>query len=236
MELVLPGRAATEVSFSIMQSTAFLTLALLCSCSFQLMAAEATWKKHVIQEPARGMINSAVAHDWDKDGHIDVLSSLDNKVVLFKGPDWEPHIIHRFLPGKSRNKPRPACIHSCLMDADGDGDPDFIGSNNTVFWLECPDKPFSGKPWIYRTVDDEILGTHCLITGDVNRDGKIDLIANSGRTEKATEFPNSIAWLEVPKDPHSAKAWKRHIFADKDAPGGSHYTGFGDMNGMGEST
>ena len=118
------------------------------------------------------------------------------------------------------------------MDVDGDGDQDFIGSNNTVFWLECPDQPLS-TTWKYRTVDDEILGTHCLITGDVNLDGRLDLIANSGRTARQTSIPNSLTWLEVPRNPHSAEKWIRHVFAKGDAPGGSHYTGFGDVNGDG---
>ena len=116
------------------------------------------------------------------------------------------------------------------MDVDEDGDLDFCGSNNTVFWLECPDDPFSGQPWTYRTIDDEILGTHCLITGDVDRDGRVDLIANSGRPPGKTAFPNSLAWLSAPKNVHTATHWNRHIFADRDAPGGSHYTGFGDIN------
>ena len=193
--------------------------------------AQAEWKKHVVTE-AKGMINSAVAADWNADGKIDVIASLDGKVVLFTGPDWKAHTLHDFRPGLSRNKPRSACIHSCLMDVDGDGDQDFIGSNNTVFWLECPDNPLDG-PWKYRTVDDEILGTHCLITGDVNRDGKPDLIANSGRAAKQTSIPNSLTWLEVPKNPRTAKNWIRHVFAKGDAPGGSHYTGFGDVNGDG---
>ena len=193
--------------------------------------AQAEWKKHVVTE-AKGMINSAVAADWNADGKIDVIASLDGKVVLFTGPDWKAHTLHDFRPGLSRNKPRSACIHSCLMDVDGDGDQDFIGSNNTVFWLECPDNPLAG-PWKYRTVDDEILGTHCLITGDVNRDGKPDLIANSGRAAKQTSIPNSLTWLEVPQNPRTAKSWIRHVFAKGDAPGGSHYTGFGDVNGDG---
>lgn len=199
-----------------------------------LSAAEtATWNKHIIQAPAKGMINGATANDFDGDGHIDVITSFDGSVFVFRGPNWKPFSVHTFAAGQSRNKPRTACIHSCLMDADGDGDMDFIGSNNTVFWLECPTEPFSGQPWAYRTVDDVIAGTHCLITGDVNRDGKLDLIANSGRDQKSTEFPNSITWLETPTEPHTADHWVRHIFADKDAPGGSHYMGFGDANGDG---
>lgn len=189
------------------------------------------WKKHVVVPQALSMINGATAHDFDKDGHTDVITSFDRKVVLLRGPDWEPYTVHAFRPGQSRKKPRTACIHSCLMDADGDDDIDFIGSNNTVFWLECPTDPFSGQPWVYRTVDDDISGTHCLITGDVNQDGKRDLIANSGRSEKETDYPESIVWLETPANPHTAKKWTRHVFSDKDAPGGSHYMGFGDVNG-----
>ena len=91
----------------------------------------------------------------------------------------------------------------------------------------------AGGAWTYRTIDDEILGTHCLLEGDVNLDGKIDLIANSGRAAPATSHPNSLAWLEVPEDPHHAKSWVRHVFADQDAPGASHYAGLGDVNGDG---
>ena len=196
------------------------------------MWVQAEWKKHLVVEAQRGMVNSAVAADWNSDGKNDVIASLDGKVVLLLSPDWKSHTLHEFRAGLSRNKPRTACIHSCLLDVDGDGDQDFVGSNNTVFWLECPDNPLAGL-WKYRTVDDEILGTHCLITGDVNRDGKLDLIANSGRAAQHTSIPNSLVWLEVPKNPRSSNKWIRHVFAKGDAPGGSHYTGFGDVNGDG---
>ncbi|MDA7527573.1 dienelactone hydrolase family protein [Planctomicrobium sp.] len=192
-----------------------------------------TWKRHVVVPEATSMINSAVACDYGEDGDIDLVSSYDGRVVLLKGPNWKPHTIHVFDSDYSRNPPRTSCIHSCLMDVDEDGDLDFCGSNNTVFWLECPDDPFSGEPWKYRTIDDEILGTHCLITSDVNRDGHVDLIANSGRPPEKTSIPFSLTWLEVPENPHSEKSWIRHVFADRDAPGGSHYTGVGDINGDG---
>ena len=193
----------------------------------------AEWRKHIVVPAGKGSINGVSASDFDKDGQLDVITSVDGEVIVLKGPDWKRFPVHKFVKGLARNKPRPACIHSCLMDVDGDGDMDFIGSNQTVFWLECPDNPFSGTPWKYRTVDDEILGTHCVITGDVNQDGKLDLIANSFRDPNSTKFYNSIVWLEVPKNPDEATSWIRHVFADKDAPGGSHYMGFGDVNGDG---
>ncbi|MGY8656458.1 MAG: FG-GAP repeat domain-containing protein [Verrucomicrobiia bacterium] len=215
-------------------------LALLISISISALANavdsdDTTWKKHVLQPASetRGMINTAVASDFDKDGHIDVLASFNGGVVLLPGPDWKTKIaVHQFPLRRLKQKPSGGCIHSCLLDVDGDGDQDFIGSNNTVFWLECPDQPREQK-WIYRTIDDEIKGTHCLITGDVDGDGVLDLIANSGRNEKATKFPHSLTWLQAPKTVKSAAAWKRHVFADKTAPGGSHYAGFGDVNGDG---
>ena len=88
------------------------------------MWVQAEWKKHLVVEAQRGMVNSAVAADWNSDGKNDVIASLDGKVVLLLSPDWKSHTLHEFRPGLSRNKPRTACIHSCLLDVDVDGDLD----------------------------------------------------------------------------------------------------------------
>lgn len=214
-----------------------LPLVLLALALLESAAAAEPWKKHIIQpaNETRGLINTAVAGDWNRDGHIDVIASFNGTVTFILGPDWKSReILHAFsskgLP--SSRAGTGGCIHSTTLDVDGDGDLDFIGSNNTVFWLECPDDP-TNAPWAYRTVDDEILGTHCLITGDVDGDGALDLIANSGRGPNNTDIPFSLTWQEVPKNPHDAPHWTRRVFADRDAPGGSHYTGFGDVNGDG---
>jgi hypothetical protein len=192
----------------------------------------ADWKKHIIQPPdgVNGQINTAVAADFDKDGNIDVMASFAGLVTFYRGPDWKRTIVHRF-PGHDKPRAR-GCIHSTLLDVDGDGDPDFVGSNQVVFWLECPDDPSQG-PWKYRLIDDEIQGTHCLITGDVDKDGRLDLIANSFQTANRTPIPESITWMTVPKDARAGGKWRRHVFADKDAPGGNHYMGFGDVNADG---
>ena len=190
------------------------------------------WKKHVIVQ-GKGSMNVAVASDFDKDGHVDAMTSFGGGATVFRGPDWKTsrQVVQFKEAYKGKRRIGGGCIHGCLLDVDGDGDQDFVGSNQMVFWLECPDKPFD-QDWTFRVIDDEILGTHCLITGDVDQDGKLDLIANSGRPAD-TPFPNSIVWLQAPKNPKSGAPWTRHVFADKDAPGGSHYMGLGDVNGDG---
>ncbi len=199
--------------------------------------AQADWKKHIIvpKSPTTGSINVAIAADWNQDGHMDVITTFAGKAWMIVGPDWKQRVIlHRFGPGDSERRVGKGCIHGVGMDVDGDGDIDFCGSNQTVFWLECPDDdPLSGA-WKFRTIDDEIHGTHCLITGDVDGDGKLDLIANSGRAGDDKPFPNSLTWQKIPPKPHEAKSWIRHVFGDRDAPGGNHYTGIGDVNGDGK--
>ena len=193
------------------------------------------WKKHILQPASKtiGMVNTVVANDFNHDGHTDIVSSFNSAVIMLPGPDWQKQIIlYKFVDSKTGRPAKRGCIHSTLMDVDGDGDLDFCGSNQTVFWLECPPNPLV-EPWTYRTIDDQIKGTHCLIIGDVDGNGKMDLIANSGRDASQTPFPNSLTWQQVPAKPHQAKPWQRHVFADRDAPGGSHYTGFGDINADG---
>ncbi len=125
-------------------------------------------------------------------------------------------------------------IHSAVLDVDGDGDEDFIGAQYApgyVYWLEQPAQPLS-QPWRFHLIEDYtkggINGVHGLAVHDIDRDGKLDLIANSGQPMGA--LGNSIVWL---KPTVKGTYWERFIFADKDAPGLSHYHGAGDLNGDG---
>ena len=187
--------------------------------------AQEGWKKHVVHEGER--CNTAVAADFTGDGKPDIISNSGGKTRLFVAPDWNEHIIdetqgHGF-------------IHSEHFDVDGDGDEDFIGARykpGLVAWLERPKNPTAGV-WKVRVADQEINGIHGLLKGDVDGDGKVDLLANSAQPVGA--FPNSGAWLKVPKKPRKAKSWERHIFARNDAPGLSHYLGIGDVNGDGRA-
>jgi len=199
-------------------------------CLILLPSAKAEWTKHVIVSDAKTSINSAVANDVNGDGHLDVIATYGSKSVLHLGPDWKQSRVLYVYGGKPLGN---SAIHSCLLDADGDGDLDYCVSNRRVYWLECPADPLQGA-WALRPVDYQIRGSHCLLAGDVDGDGKQDLIANSFQGPEKTTVPYSITWLKAPKSPQRHTNWVRHVFADGDAPGGNHYMGIGDVNGDGK--
>ena len=201
------------------------SFALIVSLTISGAAADKPWKKHIVHEGER--CNTAVAADFTGDGMPDIISNSGGKTRLFVAPNWIEHTIdetkgHGF-------------IHSEHFDVDGDGDEDFIGARykpGLVAWLERPMNPTAGV-WKVHIADREINGIHGLLKGDVDGDGKVDLLANSAQPTGA--FPNSGAWLRVPEKPRQAKSWERHIFARNDAPGLSHYLGIGDVNGDGRA-
>ncbi len=187
------------------------------------LAADEPWKRHVVHEGFH--TNTAIAADFTGDGQPDVIANSAGKTRLFVGPDWEETVIDQ--------TPEHDFIHSETFDVDRDGDPDFIGarySPGLITWLECPSEP-TRQPWKSRVIDDQVNGVHGLLTGDVDRDGQLDLIANSG--QPTGSFPNSAVWLRLTNQPKQGMRWQRHVFADRDAPGLSHYLGFGDVDGDG---
>jgi hypothetical protein len=185
------------------------------------------WTRHVIADNYFSF--TAIAADFTNDGKVDVIAGdlRGKKLYLYPAPDRKPILLHEGVDA----------IHSEVMDVDGDGDLDYIGarySPGLAFWLEQPKNPLRDK-WNYHLIDDHaqggVNGIHGLILGDIDKDGKPDLIANSGQPKGA--FPNSLAWLRAPKNPRTAKMWDRFVFANGDAPGLSHYHGVGDVNGDG---
>ncbi|MEC9093901.1 MAG: VCBS repeat-containing protein [Planctomycetota bacterium] len=192
-----------------------------------LVTSQTTWKKHVVME--QGHCNTAVALDANGDRQLDVIASFKGRVSLFLAPNWSQEtILHRFEGGVG------ACIHSTVLDVDDDGDLDWAGTvaHGHPFWLENPGrkKALQGA-WTPRQIDPIITGIHCILASDIDNDGKQDLVINNFEPELG--LGDSIAWFSVPRNPYKAKQWNRHVFADGDARGGSHYMGAGDIDGDG---
>lgn len=171
---------------------------------------------------------NVVAADFTGDGQVDVMSHSAGATRLFVGPGWRMQVV-------DETRDRDA-IHAAVLDVDQDGDPDFIGarySPGLIYWVETPsvEKQAAGS-WPMHVVDDQVNGIHGLLTGDVDGDGKLDLIANSG--QPVGPFRNSVVWYDLPSKP-ATTVWPRHVAADQDAPGLSHYLGVGDLNGDGRA-
>lgn len=190
-------------------------------------ADPASWTKHVVMTGHH--CNTAVALHANDDQFLDVIASFGGRVSLFIAPDWDREIVlHRFP------KPQSGCIHSAVLDVDDDGDLDWAGSlaHGHPFWLENPGAgSVENERWKSRPIDNQITGIHCLIAADIDNDKKDDLVINNFEPEKG--LGDSIVWLSVPEDVRSGHLWDRHVFADGDARGGSHYMGVGDIDGDG---
>ena len=185
----------------------------------------AAWKKHTIADYEKGNITAITAGDYNKDGQIDVISSYAGEVILYTAPDWSPTVIHQL-----ENK-RQKAISSVTFDIDQDGDLDWLGgdAHAGAIWLENPSK--AGLAWKARSVNDKLGGIHSIILADVNNDQKTDVLINNFKNEG--RLAKSSMWFEVPANPHGDTPWTPHVFANGDAQGGSHYFGFGDIDGDG---
>lgn len=200
----------------------FVIAGLVGSASIALAAD--TWKKHVIHEGMATM--TVVGGDYTGDGIPDVISDSGNSTRLFVGPDWNEVIL-------DHHDGFPTYIHSETFDVDGDGDLDYIGARynpGMIVWLENPQNAVGGR-WKRRIIDDRVHGIHGLIKGDVDGDGKFDLLATSAQPKPP--YPESLAWFQVPADPAASERWQPNVFAAKDAPGLTHYLGVGDVDGDG---
>ena len=186
------------------------------------------WVRHVIAQGFRSQ--SAVAANFSGLGRMDVISGdieNDRKVTLFQAPDWKPVVLRSGI----------RVIQSAALDIDGDGRLDYIGVQyrpGLLFWLEHPARPLTDA-WMFHKIDDftegGIDGVHGIALVDLDGDGRPELLAMSGWNDG--EFPDSIAWFRIPKNPRHATRWERFILANRDAPGFGHYLGVGDVNGDG---
>jgi hypothetical protein len=147
-----------------------------------------SWERFIVaNRDAPGFNHYPSAGDVNGDGRADVASAAKagpqgNWFAWWEHPagnptePWKKHLISTDQPGAT---------NILIVDLNGDGKPDFLGSRGHgkgVVWFAAPD-------WRPHQIDNTLVGTHGLAAGDIDGDGDMDIAT-------CAKDSGILAWFE----------------------------------------
>jgi putative membrane-bound dehydrogenase-like protein len=162
----------------------------------------------------------AWVHDVSKDGRNDiVIVGFPGQAGYWyenPGDTMDPWPRHPIIDEVSNESPE-------FRDIDGDGTPEFVCIQKGRYGYVRMDPAAPRDPWTFVAISPDLgLGrfTHGMGVGDVNSDGRIDVLEKTG-------------WYEQPVSLGGAPLWKHHEFTFAQAGGAQMYAY--DVDGDGDS-
>ncbi len=218
----------------------FFFLAVIASNALAAEHKSVKWLRNAF--PLSESIWSVEGLDATGDGKLDLIAMGETKIFALVPPDWKPLVI--------ADTKEPKMLYCVGLDADHDGDVDLAVGRYQQPWINYRQARAAGKEapepkgpdfsvawfenlgtgrsaWPLHVMDRELNGIHGLWTGDINRDGLVDLVCDSimGPT-----FPKSLLWFES-SIPPKKREFARKIITKGEADGRPHYLDFADLNG-----
>ena len=174
-----------------------------------------SWKAHELAKPDTFVVNGSYSNsfldfamDVNQDGWIDLIridwpgkAAFWHENTKGKPGYWPTHEIHSSVGNES----------PMLVDIDGDGRMDLLCNDPTakkVIWLRAPVQKGETK-WEQYTISNDAqksthMYTHGICYGDINGDGRKDVVVKSGWWEGPAEGPAKVAkdadWKFHPAD------------------------------------
>jgi len=140
------------------------------------------------------VVNCQYAYDFNGDGWPDVLVGAAT-TTLYLNPKGESRRwdSYKIIPGGVSEV-------TTLRDIDGDGRPELVYAANGALWYAKFDPADPTKPWVQHQVSGKgYYQAHGIGVGDINGDGRMDIINPYGWWEQPAKGQDTGQWIYHPQ-------------------------------------